>query len=496
MSVSVKALRRNCLLTGFVLATLLLAGCAPALPPATTSHSEARACIALFEQVDRRIMAAGSGDGGDHRLPAYPYLRISRFYASFASRIDSGRFDEAAFDSWLDHLARLDAQARRIELNNLPAAERAALGNDIGERLNSCRQLLVATQFTQPGERRRLIQAAMVPDDYLTLNRIAGLYPLSALFVASGVKRWHEEERQTYAIALKQLPVEGRLTRWRSHKGEPLTSPEVASILKRSLDPLGIPEPDSEQLSRLFDTFAPLWEVDVVDNNDRIGTPLWKHGTLSVAVDRAAIFHKLSYTRYHGETLLQLNYIVWFPARDSGDIYGGEIDGINWRVTLGHDGEVLLYDSIHNCGCYQKFYPGKQLRLRSDLPTSYFEAPMAPQPAPAGLPVTIRISHTNHFIQRVYRASGAAMQPSALPLTVRDYDTLRSLPTASGHRSIFDEEGIVRQSRRPERFILWPMGVRSAGAMRQWGRHNTAFVGKRHFDDPELIESLFERVAP
>ena len=42
------------------------------------------------------------------------------------------------------------------------------------------------------------------------------------------------------------------------------------------------------------------------------------------------------------------------------------------------------------------------------------------------------------------------------------------------------------------RFLFWPMGIASAGAMRQWGHHATAFVGRRHFDDPELLEQRFE----
>jgi hypothetical protein len=28
--------------------------------------------------------------------------------------------------------------------------------------------------------------------------------------------------------------------------------------------------------------------------------------------------------------------------------------------------------------------------------------------------------------------------------------------------------------------------------MRQWGRHATAFVGRRHFDDPWLLDLYFE----
>jgi len=38
---------------------------------------------------------------------------------------------------------------------------------------------------------------------------------------------------------------------------------------------------------------------------------------------------------------------------------------------------------------------------------------------------------------------------------------------------------------------LWPLGIPSAGAMRQWGHHATAFVGRRHFDEPFLIERYF-----
>ncbi len=75
-----------------------------------------------------------------------------------------------------------------------------------------------------------------------------------------------------------------------------------------------------------------------------------------------------------------------------------------------------------------------------------------------------------------------------------EYDILRSLPTADGYHSLFGRYGLIAGTERPERFLLWPMGIRSPGAMRQWGRHATAFVGRRHFDDAFLIESLFTRV--
>ena len=55
-------------------------------------------------------------------------------------------------------------------------------------------------------------------------------------------------------------------------------------------------------------------------------------------------------------------------------------------------------------------------------------------------------------------------------------------------------DGIVPGTERGERWLFWPMGVPEPGAMRQWGRHATAFVGRRHFDDARLMERYFALV--
>ena len=74
----------------------------------------------------------------------------------------------------------------------------------------------------------------------------------------------------------------------------------------------------------------------------------------------------------------------------------------------------------------------------------------------------------------------------------------RRAPVAEGERPVIrlasgthyiEQVSLVRGL---ERFFFWPTGVRSAGAMRQWGRHATAFVGRRHFDDADLLERRFE----
>jgi len=69
--------------------------------------------------------------------------------------------------------------------------------------------------------------------------------------------------------------------------------------------------------------------------------------------------------------------------------------------------------------------------------------------------------------------------PAELPrvYTFRPYDEPRSVMRLDGGmRSAFGPDGLVAGTERMGRYVL------SAGAMRQWGRQATAFVGRRHFD--------------
>ena len=76
-------------------------------------------------------------------------------------------------------------------------------------------------------------------------------------------------------------------------------------------------------------------------------------------------------------------------------------------------------------------------------------------------------------------------------------DDLRALPTAAARPAArFGPDGIVPGTERGERLLFWPTGVNDTGAMRQWGRHATAFLGRRHFDDPDLIERRFSIIEP
>lgn len=474
-----------------LLIAALLAGCATVgKPPAPPAADPLADCRTLYREVDAVIERAEVRDQGPAPVGGFPYLRTTRLLASFRDELT----DEARWSAWAGHLAALDAEARALELRNLPAPAEGRGNDTLGDELDRCRALLLAADVAEPERRAALRDAARVPDDYVGWWRVAGLYPFTAPIVAANIAAWHAETREVFATPLAELPVAGELVRWapssaKSTLDTPLDAAQVSEILHRSLDPLGIPLPAAADLDRLFDTFAPVWEVDVADDDDRIGMLRRDNGPV-VDVARPTLYRKISHTRFGDRVLLQLNYIVWFPARPGDDIYAGRLDGIDWRVTLGPDGEPWLFDAIHNCGCYHEFFPSKHLRLRGDLPAFYFEPPLLPQPAPEQRPLVLRIAHRTHFIQRLYHD---APPLAAQPMAWEEYDALRSLPAGDGYRSLFGEHGLIAGTQRPERFILWPMGIRSPGAMRQWGRHATAFVGRRHFDDPFLIESLFEQ---
>ena len=171
------------------------------------------------------------------------------------------------------------------------------------------------------------------------------------------------------------------------------------------------------------------------------------------------------------------------------DILAGKLDGMVFRVTLARDGSPLVYDSIHPCGCYHMFFPTARVReLPSPRPDDEWTFVPAAAPAPS------RGRESCCTCNRGRITSPASASPPAMrrSVRVRGRRQLRSLPLpGGGRRSIYGADGLVAGSERPERWLFWPMGVPSAGTMRQWGHNATAFLGRRHFDDADLIERRF-----
>ncbi len=452
-------------------------------------------CESLFASLDEAVESASVRWSRAAPIDGFPYLRSSRFLASYRTE-DLG---SAQWDAWVAALRALDRRGRAIELERIEASARQRLGLDnlatAGVLLDECAETLAERDLAKETRRKALRAAAQVDDDYVMGRRILGLYPLTAIPVAEGIRRLHNDVKAVYARPLDALPLRGELMRF----GPIAVAVDTAPAPSDYGDGLGVPRPTGEALAALYAAHAPVWEIDVSGAFDRPGRPRWDpRGYPSVDVSDPVVYQFESWTRWRGEALLQLNYLVWFAERPSEgryDLLAGPLDGVIWRVTLDAEGRPLVYDAVHACGCYHLFFPANRVRLRR-MPETLPEPPLAPQTAPSlhpGRRLAVRLSSRQHYVQRVTLVSEDAWAPYRLD----HYDALYTLPWTDGaRRGPFDSDGLIAGSDRPERYLLWPMGILSPGAMRGWGRHPIAFVGRRHLDDPDLVERFFEPVTP
>jgi hypothetical protein len=460
----------------------------------TGQSGDVGSCADFFASLDKQIEKAEVLDPGVFRVKDYPYLRVNRFIASFREGVD----EKAAFTEWLDRMQALDQDARKFEIANMPRSEIASLDSvnekaGLYRKVETCGDILKAVDFQNVENQKRLHNSVSVPDDYIPFRRILGLYSLTRFFVSHGVSKWHAEVHKSFSV---EPPVGWQKIRYFPTEAFNISgSGQIAKPIKR--DALCIPIYSPEELETLFRIWAPVWEIQFKGDYDQIGAPIWTgNGVLKVDTGQPLTYTLLSFTRFGKEILTQLNYIIWFPSRPKEgalDIYGGFLDGLNYRVTLDHNGEAILYETIHNCGCYYKAYPTNRLHVLKKI--DYAEQPLilkAPDINPSKNFMTVAMESRTHFVQHLY-SSTRESQAVNRSYSFADYNQLRSLSYSKDlRRSMFNENSIVPESERLERFILWITGVLSPGAMRQWGRHAVAFVGRRDFDDPFYMDKMFK----
>lgn len=452
-----------------------------------SSSAPLRECAEWYQALDAEVDAAGVRDAQYTRLPGFPYLRADRMAAASSARAAQS---EPLFQAHVQRMLDLDLESRRFEIENLSSGQSRA----VLRRARDCAGLLRDADLASGESRAQMLDRARVPDDYSSLRRALGLYPLTRLPFASGVGRW---ERRT-AEAFAAPPREGSRVRYAPPAGTPIARETVASLLARaSFDPLGQPTLSEGELTLLAAAYAPSFDIEIRGDFDRFGELRWRRGarTPEVEAAQAAVYVLPAYTRYADRVLLQLVYMVWFPERPASgafDLLSGRLDGLVWRVTLAPDGEPLLYDAMHPCGCYHQFFPTPRARPRPP-PDSLEEWAFVPQSLPRlaeGERPVVSIASGTHYIERVALVRGP---DSVVRYAFHPYDELRSMQRLDGgRRSAFGPDGLIAGTERAERFFFWPMGIVSPGAMRQWGRHATAFVGRRHFDDADLLERRFE----
>ncbi|MBI3056664.1 MAG: hypothetical protein HYY77_21835 [Betaproteobacteria bacterium] len=483
-----------------VLIVGLAAGCAILEQPLRSHFDSAsgavKDCARWFAALDETVDRAGVRDAGAYRIPGFPYLRLDRFSASFRDEVKD---NEPAFAAWAARLENLDATARHYELVNLPSEFLAALNvNDKDEAkatTGRCAMLLARNDLASPSSRELLLGRAQVPDDYVDWKRALGLYPLTRIPFFSGVDGW--QQRAITMLRQAGTAESGTEKLVRYEPADAALSPEhVASLIARaSTDALGIPQFSAAERAALLQSYAPVFEIDTAAEHDRFGALAWNKGPApEVNFSEPVAYGRVAFTRYRKRTLPQLVYTIWFPERPSEsafDLLAGRLDGLVFRVTIDTRGRPLVYDSMHSCGCFHTFFPTGRVKALP-APQPRIEWAFAPITLPALAPaqrIALRLASRTHYVidvrpdNRIHEAV----------YRLADDDDLRALPTSDGGtRSAFGPDGIVQGTERAERFLFWPMGIDNPGAMRQWGRHATAFVGRRHFDDADLIERRFE----
>jgi hypothetical protein len=492
------------------LAALVTAACAnlapPALPDAADGSLAAR-CARAYAALDAAVDAAGVRDAQATRVPGAPALRVTRFAASFGPSLADPPDDPRAFAQWRSLLEDEDRAARMVEIANLPYAPtrsvRAALDAEgFGTLppqalLEGCGRTLADAATATPALRADLVARAQVPDEYDDVARAVGWYPLTRIGFAAGVRLYEQSVRDAFAIAPAAIPPSAIVYAPAPAPPVPSLSPaEAAHLLAQSRrNPLAIPDLTDGELDRLFAMHAPTFVVDTRGTHDRIGRPVLGTDGLPTTSPAPVVFVRAAYTRFAGRVRLQLVYTIWFAERPPawpGDILAGRLDGVMWRVTLDDDGAPLAFDSIHPCGCYHLFVPTARVVAKPPLRTLDEQA-LVPTTLPAlaaGADVAVHVESGTHYV----RAVRAGEPRPAAPIRygfVRD-DTLRTLAhPAGGTRSLYGPDGIVAGTGRAEKLLFWPLGIPDPGAMRQWGRHATAFVGRRHFDDAFLLDRYF-----
>lgn len=493
--------RRN-LASFLVCLALLSQGCATqTLYPEHSLEAEDAMCLRWLEHIDAKLAENYLEDAGTARIAGFPHLRINRFLASMRDRA----MTQNAFAQWLENLRQLDETTRQLEFANLPARQKSTLmselpqGESFKQGVQRCGKRLTKLDLHTPEHQHILLQQAKISDAYQTWKRVIGVYALVQYAAVVSIERLHRELNESFQRPLAQQSVQGRLMQYAPPQTASLTAADTTAMLRPAYNnPLAIPSLAPEQLQQLFERFAPFWEIDTRNDNDKIGmVMLDAGGQPRIDTAKPAVYTQHAFTRWHGKVLLQLIYQIWLPKREKTgmfDLYGGPLDSVIWRVTLSPEGAPIAYDSIHGCGCYYLLFPGQG--YRSIAPEDDAEPVLSPMPIPeipSGKRLLLRLATRTHYLQQL------AIVPDTPDNTTRLYawqesERLRSIPMQDGTRhSLFGADGIINASQRNEHFLLWPFGVASPGAMRQWGTHAIAFTGRRHFDDPFLLEKLLVR---
>jgi len=477
-------------------------GCTPLVSRQFVAESERPPhCQLFFDELDGAVDADDVRDASAAVVPGFPYLRANRFLASFTDQLTT----EDQKQQWVQEMHRLDLETRKKEIHNLSLSAIKAFGDRFGESFNRDALLEKTTAYSEkllahdqrhPDFYAALKRAVEIPDEYSTGLRVVGLYPITSMPVAAVTRKVYAEFRQWHQLPRSELATIGALRVYGPAEHLSVTNEQISRLWDRSKrNALGMPILSDQARQKLLRIYAPVFLQDLAADYDEIGEVYWDADRVAVNSMAPSVYYYFSNARFKGAPILQINYVVWYSARDgphSPRIERGRLDGITVRISLDTNGHPFMVDIMNNCGCYHFFIPLER-RVQRILPSPQALDAFVPRWLPERFPerrLSIRVKTGWHQVDNI----DAIRMPSELiPYQLVPYEQLEMLPQ-DGLRSesLFDSMGIAKNSERIEPLIFFPMGIRAIGSMRQRGHHAIKFVGRAHFDDPHIFDDNFE----
>lgn len=527
-SVTVESNRRFCSVAPLLALLLFLSACSSHSPQnsivaarglqapvsALAMSQQQRSCYQLYLGIVQQAETQQKVDPVYQKLEGLPFLRSDRLLASYAEQFENQNQNQNQYQDWL---ARLNNNAREsavIEWQRLgnPQLGTQSTGNinsqaDLENALQQCSEPLLRLLLKHWPSNSSQAQQYLIKPAGQSPNLYRFWSGFLGRLMAPSLRRTIKHEHQILHKLQAEAELPGRDELFKNHQVyrsgfEPeaaielsaeVRPPAVVNVSVIPLDALGLPLIPEETSKSLLDQYAPYWAIAAQGSNDIPGEPVLGNDSVQLNTANHHQYQYLSLGRWQGEAVVQLNYVIWFSERRSTkllDLVSGRLDGVQWRVQLNLAGQVLAYDAIHNCGCWYQLYLNPRL-AKAKVQDNNVEPVFISQYWPGQQPPILLLEANTHQLIKPVSLESLGVIPNELTaeamtiLTKRPYSDLRA-------SELFDGDGIIPQSKRVERFLLWPSGVPSPGAMRLRNKHIIAFIGERYFDQPWLLQTLAE----
>lgn len=482
----------------------VLQGCATfsATPSIRHQSDENEEAALFFTYLDEAVEKEGVRDASSFPVKGFPYLRTNRFLGALSLNLQ----EEHQKTAWVYMLQKLALESRTKEIRNLPPKAVCRLNlMQPSVALPSKEALLARTVFyseqllqqdqKRPGFYDAVRQSMTIAGEYSTWMRVMG-YPLAAPVVSLMTCRAQRKFSEWHRKPEDALSLRGELVTYQFVETNPYDKKMLTRIFSTAeRDTFGLLLLSAKERNTILRAFAPVIYQDAVGDYDRFGKVFWDGEKPAVDPNRPTVYYYFTHAFLKGQPFLQVNYVIWYSARRGPAapwIERGRLDGLTLRLSLDPAGRPFMLDVMNNCGCYHFFVPRREA-IKQIIEKPLALDPFVPQWLPESFParrLRLRVNSGWHQVNHIgveEKTGTTVMQYTLLP-----YDILENLPyMKSDRRSIFDSAGIVKDSKRIEPLVFFPMGIRRVGSMRQRGHHAIKLVGRAYFDDPFLFEKNF-----